>query len=148
MVSSGLIFCNSIMTTQFLVNKNYTIGKGHITNYTTWTFVPLLDPLGPMHHVQVYRSHNSSSIYWLAYTPFRFAHPFLPFTQIFLIPTSAVCMLWGHHICATTRRFTDPEASLTQLLTCISTTGRPTRIQTWDIGSSKLGFSLPLWLTN
>eukprot|EP00957_Ditylum_brightwellii_P084199 6402092-Ditylum_brightwellii.AAC.1 len=44
--------------------------------------------------------------------------------------------------------FTDPEASSTQVQTHVSTTGRPTRIQTWDIGSLKLGFSLPPWLTN
>eukprot|EP00957_Ditylum_brightwellii_P075262 5719178-Ditylum_brightwellii.AAC.1 len=63
--------------------------------------------------------------------------------ELFCVPASVVRTAWGHPICTTTRQFTDPEASSTQVQTHVSTTGSPTRIQTWYIGSLPLGDSLP-----
>eukprot|EP00957_Ditylum_brightwellii_P123269 9398898-Ditylum_brightwellii.AAC.1 len=63
--------------------------------------------------------------------------------ELFCVPASVVCTAWGIPYTLQPDGFTDLEASLTQVQTHVSTTGRLTRIQTLDIGSPKLGFSLP-----
>eukprot|EP00957_Ditylum_brightwellii_P119516 9118769-Ditylum_brightwellii.AAC.1 len=68
--------------------------------------------------------------------------------ELFCVPASVVCTAWGIPYALRPDGFADPEASSMQVQTHVLTTGSPTRIQTWNIGSPKLDFGLPPWLTN
>eukprot|EP00957_Ditylum_brightwellii_P043420 3292145-Ditylum_brightwellii.AAC.1 len=68
--------------------------------------------------------------------------------ELFCVPASVVRTAWGHPICTTTRWVRRPGSFLNTGSDHVSTTGSPTRIQTWFISSLLLGDSLPPWVTN
>eukprot|EP00957_Ditylum_brightwellii_P112375 8567824-Ditylum_brightwellii.AAC.1 len=55
--------------------------------------------------------------------------------KLFYTSASVVCTAWGIPYILQPDGSANLEASLMQVLTHISTTSRPTKIQTWDIGS-------------
>eukprot|EP00957_Ditylum_brightwellii_P199753 15227713-Ditylum_brightwellii.AAC.1 len=107
-----------------------------------------------------------SSTYWLSYAPFSFTHPFLTFTR--KTPTShtgsspKACVSvnssayplvryvqhGASHVYYNQTVLQTRKQPQHQVQTHVSSTSHPCRIQTWIIGSQKLGFRLTPWLSN